>query len=447
MRDFLLTAFLLGSLPFILWRPAIGVFLWIWVSVMNPHRMTFGFAYDFGFAQLIAIAVLLGLLFSRDQKRLPVTPVTVTLFLLVMWMCITTFFALDTDAALPMWEKVMKIQLMVFVTLYLLHSRQHIQILIAVVAGSVAFFGIKGGVFTVLGGGENRVWGPADSFIEENNSLALATIMTIPMLYYLFMQVKKRWMRWGLLAAMLLCGFSALGSYSRGALLAIGAMVAVLWWKSRTKFATGFLLLLLVPVAIGFMPEKWEERMWSIQNYEEDSSSLGRINAWQMAMNLAKDRPLNGGGFDIYNEKVFGRYAPNPDDVHSAHSIYFQMLGEHGYVGLLLFLLLWVLVWRDTSTIIRRSRGHEDLRWATELARMIQVSLVGYAVGGAFLNLAYFDVPYYLLVAVVLTRLQVEKRLYELEVKQGAPAPEAVEEMVNEHGVVAVRQLDTQARR
>jgi len=250
MRDFLLAAFLLGSLPFILWRPAIGVFLWIWVSVMNPHRMTFGFAYDFGFAQLIAIAVLLGLLFSRDPKRLPVTPVTVTLFLLVMWMCITTFFALDTDAALPMWEKVMKIQLMVFVTLYLLHSRQHIQILIAVVAGSVAFFGIKGGVFTVLGGGENRVWGPADSFIEENNSLALATIMTIPMLYYLFMQVKKRWMRWGLLAAMLLCGFSALGSYSRGALLAIGAMVAVLWWKSRTKFATGFLLLLLVPVAI-----------------------------------------------------------------------------------------------------------------------------------------------------------------------------------------------------
>jgi putative inorganic carbon (hco3(-)) transporter len=78
---------------------------------------------------------------------------------------------------------------------------------------------------------------------------------------------------------------------------------------------------------------------------------------------------------------------------------------------------------------------------------MIQVSLVGFAVGGAFLNLAYFGVPYDLLVALVLTRLQVEKRLNELELKEGAPAPEAIEEMVSEHGVVAVRRLDAQVRR
>src|SRR5690348_9135874 len=139
MRDIALAAFLLGSLPFILWRPTIGVFLWVWVSVMNPHRLTWGFAHDFGFAQLIAAATLLGFIFSRQRKHLPVTPVTVVLFGMAAWMSVTTVWAFDTAASLPMWERVMKIQLMVFMTIALLHSKDHVQILMWILAGSVAF--------------------------------------------------------------------------------------------------------------------------------------------------------------------------------------------------------------------------------------------------------------------------------------------------------------------
>jgi hypothetical protein len=91
------------------------------------------------------------------------------------------------------------------------------------------------------------------------------------------------------------------------------------------------------------------------------------------------------------------------------------MLGEHGYVGLLLFLLLWFLVWRDAASIIRNARSHKDLQWAVDLARMIQVSLVGYAVGGSFLNLAYYDVPYNLIAALILTRVLIEKEIKSLE--------------------------------
>jgi probable O-glycosylation ligase (exosortase A-associated) len=148
---------------------------------------------------------------------------------------------------------------------------------------------------------------------------------------------------------------------------------------------------------------------------------MGRVNAWRMAINLANDRPLVGGGFEIYNERVFSRYAPDPEDLHAAHSIYFQVLGEHGYVGLMLFLLLWFLVWRDASWIIRNSRDHAELRWALDLARMIQVSLVGYAVGGAFQNQAYFDLPYEMLIAVVLTRLLVEKEVEALGQNESVP--------------------------
>jgi probable O-glycosylation ligase (exosortase A-associated) len=427
MKDVALTLFLFGSLPFILWRPTIGVFLWLWVSVMNPHRLTWS-SQDIRFAYFIAIATLVGLLFSKEPKRLPVAPVTVILLLLVLWMTLSTFFALETALSLEMWKQVIKIQLMVFVALYLLHTKQQVQVLIWVLAGSVAFFGVKGGIFTILYGGEFRVNGPPGSFIEENNALGLATIMTIPLLYYLFLQATKHWVRWGLLAAMVLCGFSALGSQSRGGFLAILAMIGLLWWKSRRKFVTGLVLILLVPVAIGFMPEKWLDRMQTIQSYEQDASAMSRINAWTTALNVAEDRPFVGAGFNGHYASEYVRYAVNLADIRPAHSIYFQMLGEHGFVGLALFLLLWILAWRDASWITRQSGSHKELEWASDLARMIQVSLVGYFVGGAFLQLAYYDVPYNLLVALVLTRILVEKAIKNVDQRHELPMGQQMNE-------------------
>ena len=426
MRDLVLAGIVFGSIPFILRWPAVGVYMWLWVSIMNPHRLTWDFAADMRWAYFIAIATLAGLflsrdgLFSKEPKRVPITPVTVVLLVMIVWMTVTTIFALDRDQSMEPWKQMVKMQGMVFVALYLLHSKQHIQVLIWILAGSVAFYGIKGGLFTLATGGEFRVYGPWGSFIQENNALALATIMTIPLLYYLFLQVTKYWMRWGLLAAMLLCGFSVLGSHSRGGFLAIGAMIGFLWLKSRSKAITGLVLIILVPVAIGFMPDKWVDRMQTIENYEQDGSAMGRIHAWTTAVNVAQDR-FTGGGFNLHFADAYNSYAEVQAGVRVAHSIYYQMLGEHGFVGLALFLLLWILVWRDSSWIVRQTRSQTSLHWASDLARMVQVSLVGYFVGGAFLNLAQYDVPYNLLVALALTRVLVERELKGHEQKEGVP--------------------------
>jgi putative inorganic carbon (HCO3(-)) transporter len=403
--------FLFGSLPFAMRSAAYGVLLWAWVSIMNPHRLTWGLAYDMPFAMLIAISTLIGVVFSREPKKLPVTGTTLVLFIFMLWMCVTTVFAFSPEESYPMWLRVMKVIFMVFITMYVLHTKKHIQTLVLIAALSVGFFGIKGGIFTLTGGGENRVWGPEGSFIEENNALALATIMTIPLLRYLQLQATKRWMRLSLIASMILCVFSALGSHSRGALVAGVAMMLFFWMKGKNKLATGLALAVILPVAVAFMPDSWDKRMRTIETYEQDASAMGRINAWKMAANLAQDKLLFGGGFEIYNEKIFARYAPNPLDVHAAHSIYFQVLGEHGFLGLGLFMLFWLLVWRDASWIARNADGRSEMQWAADLARMIQVSLVGYAVGGALLSLAYYDVPYDLAAAVVLTRVLIQREL------------------------------------
>jgi len=163
-------------------------------------------------------------------------------------------------------------------------------------------------------------------------------------------------------------------------------------------------VLALIPVLFAFMPDAWFERMGTIQSFEEDESALGRINAWYFAFNLAVARPFLGGGFGTFDPILFLQYAPDPNDFHDAHSIYFEVLGEQGFVGLALFLLLGVLTYRSASWIIRKTKKRPDLDWANHLAAMIQVSLIGYAICGAFLGLAYFDFLYVLIAIIILTR-------------------------------------------
>ena len=420
MRDILITLIVFGSLPWVLRSPVNGALMWVWISVMNPHTQGWGFATNFPFAQIIALTTMFSLLISREPRALPWTPVTATLLAFTAWMCVTLPFSMYVDLSISLWWRVMKIMLMTFVCIMLVKSARDIHRMAWVLALSLGFYGVKGGIFTIRSGGTERVWGPDGTFIGDNNAIALALIMVIPLMLFLRQHSARRWLRYGLVAAMLLSALAALGAYSRGAVLAIGAMAVVLWLKSRNKSAMGAMLMVAAPLLLAFMPPEWSMRMESINNYQGDASAQGRINAWGMAWNLACDR-FFGGGFDIYQLPVFAIYAPNPADLHAAHSIYFQVLGEHGFIGLALYLLTGVLAWRDAAWIIGHAAELDELRWAAGLAAMIQTSLAGFAVGGAFLSLAYFDVPYYLIGLLVATRALVAQRLAQAATA-GVPA-------------------------
>src|SRR6185369_16709033 len=402
MRDIAISLVLFGSLPFILFRPWIGVLVFAWLSLMTPHRFAFGFAYDFPFAAIVAAATLLGLVFTKDEVRFEPNAVILFLILLPAWTCVTYLFAFEPGPATGRLIEVLKVFLFVLVTAMVLRTRKHVDWMIWVIVISVGFFGAKGGAFTLLTGGGHRVYGPpGDSFLSDNNAIAVGVIMVIPLMYYLREESRSKWVRRGLLAAMVLSGIAVLGTYSRGGLLAVCAMLIFLWFKSRRKVVFAMLLIPLVPLTITAMPERWFDRMNTISAYEEDASAMGRINAWKTAINIANDRPLVGGGFELYSGTTFAKYAPDPQDVHAAHSVYFQMLGEHGYVGLLIFLSLGLAAWITARRTIALSRASPEHAWAGNLARAFQVSLVGYAVGGAFVNIGYWDLMYYEIVLVV----------------------------------------------
>lgn len=422
MRDILITAIVLGSLPFILRSPRLGCYVWVWLSMMIPHRAAYGFARTMPFGQMVAIATLIAFLFSKERRPFPLNSVTAVYLGLMLWMTFTSLFALNLPGVvLDRWVFVAKIHIMLFVTMMLIRGREQMERLLWVVCLSVGFYGIKGGVWTLLTGGGGRVYGPDGGMAADNNALGLALVMLLPFFHYLYKVSSQRLVRMALLFCFVTITFSILGSQSRGALLALLAMATFLGLKSTRPVLTTFLIACAVASAVVFMPDSWGGRMKTIESYEEDTSAMSRIYTWKTLWALAVDRPLVGGGFVVDTPEVFAVYAPaegagvyRGGNVYVAHSNYFQMLGEHGFPGLALYLLLGVTAWRRAGRLSREVRGDPEYEnWLPLLMRMVQVSLAGYAVGGAFLSLAHFDLSYYIIGMVVLADATVRERRRE----------------------------------
>ncbi len=404
MRDVIVTLAVFGLLPLILWRPWIGVLVWSWLGYMNPHRLCWGFATTMPFALMVALVTLVALLASKEPRRIPWTRETILLLLLIGWIFMTTWFALAQEPAWQQWAKVWRVMLMTYVTMMLITNEHRIKMLMFVIALSLGFYGFKGGVFTLTGGSANAVMGPYGSFIGDNNSIGLALIMTVPLLHYMQLQMTRWYFRYALLGGIVLTLVAIIGTHSRGALVGIATMLLFFLLKSRRKFSAVLVVIPLVYVMYTVMPVEWFERMETIQTWEEDKSASERVRAWNNAIDLAHERFIGGGMRALV-------YYGGRD----SHSIYFGMLGEHGYVGLGMFLLLLFFTWRSGSWIISHTRQRKDLVWARDLAAMVQVSLVGYMAAGAFLGLQYFDLFYHLVAIIVVTRVLVQRRFEEEE--------------------------------
>ena len=278
MRDIVLAALVGALLIAVFKHPVIGAYLWAWLSLMNPHKLTYGFAFRLPFALAAAVVTLVMVVVTKKKQGLPLTGVVAFLGALVLWMSFTSFFAMaSTDEVVERWIYIFKMILMLLVTWMLVTDAKQLRVLIWIVTFSVCFFGVKGGVWTVLTGGGGRVWGPPGGMLEENNALAVALVMLTPILYFLWQTETNKWLRRFLVFSMVMVVFSILGSQSRGALLALVSMSFFLGLKGKHPVRTSLLIVLGVVIAISFMPDSWSRRMETLNSFEADTSAMSRI--------------------------------------------------------------------------------------------------------------------------------------------------------------------------
>jgi len=395
LRDLVLMTCVLSCLWLSLRHPFAGVLAWAWLALMAPHREVYGvISSQLRINFTVAFVCILAWFFSKERKIPKADPSMVAVSIFFAWMTFNLLFAYNPDAAWNMWDRVWKTLALAALIWATANNKVRIHALIWVVVLSLLYYGVKGGILSILSGGSKQITGPADSAITDNNNFAVALLMTLPLMNYLRMQTANFFLRMGLLVALAVSLLAVLGSYSRGAFLAVGALAIVAWWRSRNKITYIIAAAAVAYPIYKFMPQAYFNRLNTLNNVDDDASFQGRVSAWRVAFAYARDHFPVGSGLDGTQEaRIFFQYAPG-EQFHAAHSIYFEVLGDGGFMGLAIFLTIIILALINCSRIRKVTRNRPELLWARDLATMIQLSLIAYLVGGAALSLAYYDMFY-----------------------------------------------------
>lgn len=432
MRDLLLFMVTLGMLPMAAMNGFVAFLLWVYVNLLSPHVYLYGFMSSFRYAFVYAALALGALALGRlkERGRFLLDKSTVLLLLFIAHTTVSAVLAWDSNPLVEFrFEYFVKGMALAVVVPLFLTSRWRIHITILVVVAGLGFHGIVDGLKMISSGGSHIVYGIPRSTLSDNNLYAVGIVMLLPLALYMAKHSAHHWVRWGFLGTFGLCVMTVLGSNSRGGFLALAILGVWYWVTSPRKLLSTLFVAIVAVGVVQFAPDRWFDRIETIKEAGEDKSFLGRVAAWKVSVNIANDNPVFGAGFDAtmasniwerykYDDNFIDIEVPKDMGFKAAHSNYFQVMGDLGYVGLLIFLALmasaFITRW-EIKSLARKSTG--DVDWAVDLATAINLSLVAFMVGGAGVSLAYFELAHFQIVM-----LSVIRRWLVEEAAKQAPA-------------------------
>jgi putative inorganic carbon (hco3(-)) transporter len=414
MRDLLLLTLTASCVLLAVRRPVHGIIAYVSYSFLAPHSFAWGIAQTFPHVHVIALGTLAGLI-STGWRQLPRQ--RETFLLLALWgaFAASTVFAIESERAMTQLFDVSKVLLMVFVSLYLIDSAQKLRWLVRAIALSIGFYGFKIGLFVITTGGQEAVFGPSASFLEANNSLGMALAVNVPLLFYLSTIEESVWLRRLIITMLGLSYPAVLGTFSRGAWVALATVTLFIMIKSKKRFlAIAFIGFFVVSSPLWFsrvFSAQMSSRFDTLRNYEDDSSAQSRFWNWEFCARVGIARPLQGAGFDYYSLRAYATYFPEflerwPGKVWSCHNTWLSIFSEHGLLGLSVWLWLLACFWSSLRRLRRLAPTKESTEWLLPYSSMLEAALVAYVVSGIFLDVAYFELYYFLIVvAAVATKL------------------------------------------
>lgn len=440
MRDMLMLILVVGWIPMAVMNGFVAFLLWVFANLFSPHAYLYGFMVEFRFVFVFAVLALGALVLGRlkDRAGFVVDGATVLMLFFIAHTLISAALAFSSNPMVSIrLENFVKGMALALVVPFFVNSRWRIHLVILAVVLGLGFHGVVDGLKMIASGGGHMIHGIPNSTLSDNNLYALGIVMLLPLILYIAKYSAYQWARWGALGAFGLCVMTVLGSNSRGGFLAM-AILGIWYWltSSRKLVSTAFIAIVAIGI-VQFAPERWFDRIETIKEADQDDSFLGRVAAWKVSVNIANDHPIFGGGFDATQVgSIWNQYKYKPNFINidiseaisfkAAHSNYFQVLGDSGYVGLLLFLAMMAatfLIRWDIKSIARRLPG--DNAWAIDLSTAITLSLVAFMAGGAGVSLAYFELVYLQIMLLAVIRRLMQQQAAQSTQKApigGAPA-------------------------
>ena len=398
-----LSFFVLGrATPFVL---ALG---YLWVDTFSPQAIASSILTSIPVSLVMAVAAI-GSYIVVDREKGRLTAMSVLLILFAVWVTMTTAFWAEVPAsAWEKWNYAFKTICFAAFLPFVFRSRIQIESLMQIYLFSLMVHFLPVGVKTIIsGGGYGKDLGVigGNALLSEGSTLAGVSLMLIPMIFYLrkhtLIMPRSIVTQLGYSGLITLALAAAIGTYERTALIGMVVVGIGIWIRSRRKVLYGVIGVLAVMGVASATSDAWNQRISTIKHFDTEGSALGRILVWEWTLGYVAEHPL-GGGFNSYkvDRVVFPPADPNDDPIIKTgiafHSIYFEVLGEQGYVGLGIFFAIIGLALMQLQKVARLTRNIEEMLWARELAYALQVSLVTLLACGSFIGIAFQPMLYYL---------------------------------------------------
>lgn len=412
MRDFLLLVCFPIFVYYGIRSPYLALCCWVWTSLYPIQNWAWGVALSLRYNLVFALITIVGYLITLKNKP---SFESNALFVLVFVFYLQCFLGVFLNAPFAyQWgdfTNLTKVLVLFVLMCLMLREKWHFEAVITFIALSLGMMGLGEGLKFLLTGGAHGIRGIAGPF-GDNNKIALGLNMIIPLLIFLIGQSKEHYKKLLFKAIVLGCVLGVISANSRGGTIALGVLACYYWWISGKKIAYPLIICIAAIIALNFMPDGWLDRMSSIQNASTDNSFIHRLTSWKLSYLIALEYPFLGLSFDsVANKVVWLGYVneldsvnwfihtPIPDKGFVAHSIYFEVLGNQGFIGLLLFLFMLRVGYTKTKYIIKQINDEND--WRHKLANSLRASLVAFCVGGALLNAAYNELLFMLLAFII----------------------------------------------
>ena len=412
MRDMILLGFTALCLAAAIRHPFAGLLTWAWFTLLTPHQAAFG-VYGIPLNVIIAGVTIASYVVSGEIAKFRFDPVTCLIILFGGWLTLAQFYSLDPASSAPYHDRFIKTLLFIVLCAQMATTKLRFNALVWTIVVCIGFLAAKGAVFTFLTLGQYHVQGLPNTVLEDNNHLGIAMATILPLILYLRAESTRPLIRKGLLALFCLTIVAIIGTQSRGAFICLLAFSGFFWLRSKHKVSIlAGLALLLIPT-IAFMPDKWTQRMNTITEAAQDASFMGRVDAWIINYKLAVAHPVTGAGLrNSYQPEVAKSVdIERAERAKAAHSIYFEVLGGSGFIGLAIYLTLFATAFFSAWRIYLARKSNRLAPWKSRFAYFAQMSIVVFAVGGASTSMEMWD-GYLVVMALVasLTRLAQTER-------------------------------------
>ena len=430
--DLALAGFLAALLVMGLKRPFIWVLAFIYVDIVAPQKIGWGFMAALPASLLVFVAAFAGWLLFDGKKGTRFTFRQFLMVVLLAWCAYTTLGADFPEEAATKWAWVWKS--LVFAIFLPLTLRTQLRLeataLIMVLAGGSII--VSAGIKTVLSGGG---YGALQSYVGDNtglyegSTLSMVAISIIPLIVWLARHGTIFPPDWRVKSYALCLGFACLlvpvGTQTRTGLVCIAVLAVLSLRYVKQRFLLLGLMGAIGLMAIPFLPQSYVERMSTITDHQADESASTRIAVWKWTLDYVGDNPM-GGGFDAYLGNSFKyktrhvgesgstssvEYVDVVDEGRAYHSAYFEVLGEQGWPGLFIWMLLQGLGLIQLEFVQRRLRKSNDKRDRANasLANALQVGHAVYLVGALFVGIAYQPFIYMLVALQIGLVLQIKR--------------------------------------